>query len=1235
MRTVGKRDTRKGAVLIVVLGVLAVLALLATTFATLQATEKQVARNYLDTIRAKMLAQSGVSDAEARLRESFPFRYFDTVNPNAPRPWKYWGIDTPPYETREPNSKDKLEDATNPSFAIEAEPIQNPLDNNVTPKQILIEGKKRGLSGFFGTSSYDALHGDIYTLKVSDISGRIYVNDGLDGGSNGSVTQNLKRILNALGDALQMTTLGDKIVGGRPTTGYRSPQDLLKALGYDDSLYQRIKDHVTVYAWVDPNCVNPVPLSAATAANYPIKYYRGNPPVYRFTSSKDAAGVEISAPGGLNTIPNVGTPKPTENPAVCIYGLDVLNPQWIEVVARAPVNVNAASREVLVALLTDIKGFFVSDRRRNNPRWKGDLYLSFKQQNSFSPAGNEGDEVGYLMETIPIVGPGGTAANGISAFEIADEMISCRNRQAGKYGNYSSEPFGGPFRNWVQFYAFIDHLVTAGLIKDDRPIHVDYEQEVDDPAGFGNLVPSDVQKEHASKAVADAIKANFNPNCHLNELNPDENLFLRVDKTDLIVMSTEFTFVPTGYFEVEALGRVLRPKNPTTKDCYLGDNDLVAQAKVSATYKLYDLYRETNQKQFYAGTLPARTGAFETNSNMSLEIGPEVDNGKFPGNTVGDTQDPDNEWDGYVAFPTIGGVGHSAGNKQKNTMVHTDQLSGGPQFNAVAHGHFQYDFDLHHHSFDVHEIASKDNADEHVWNYPSAVNGTDLSYKRPYAPNSGPKGGQVAAHREAKSFKQTMNAASGTVTSPGLLGFAPSDLRIDGGYSERHSCPCYYAYKGGQGLWTLFGAAQGGGNNHAKGMASYWWKPSFYPNLTGKVRSTWDFSRYHEPCGQNVNVWPFAMWYYPSHYNVATAESNGPKYWHNNQGQFLPSSLVWGTKAWHDVQMGHNWGNLSTSLNHLDHVKENPACAAKPSPLRGHHWINTTFLWEANGDEQNITTSKFYINGNTLYCPFTFSTMTGGWGAGYEIMDQWDKHTGGESNQIRLGAPSHIADAASKTVDVKGSFKGNYSGDHTVDEFYAWSSQADADPLTLWLRGRYYKPLDTTYGEGIFVSQAISFVGANPRTAPPPSAIATPGGTGGSPGSVPVIPPQIRILGLSWTWYGEDIDPNTGKQTLYDYNSPLGIAVKDVKPSLLCGIRDGSVSYGPFDNDGFSAVRAPDGTIPIMQDPKNVKYFAQFKLADANLSTILLATPVLDDVTLYWDDSKTHLLSYAFDNRSF
>ena len=49
-----RRAGNRGAILIIVLGVLAVLALLGTTFASLQATVRHVARNYGDTVRVKL-----------------------------------------------------------------------------------------------------------------------------------------------------------------------------------------------------------------------------------------------------------------------------------------------------------------------------------------------------------------------------------------------------------------------------------------------------------------------------------------------------------------------------------------------------------------------------------------------------------------------------------------------------------------------------------------------------------------------------------------------------------------------------------------------------------------------------------------------------------------------------------------------------------------------------------------------------------------------------------------------------------------------------------------------------------------------------------------------------------------------------------------------------------------------------------------------------------------------------
>ena len=52
---VGGRRGRRGATLIIVLGVLIILALLATTFATIQIMERNISRNYFDDVQSKLI----------------------------------------------------------------------------------------------------------------------------------------------------------------------------------------------------------------------------------------------------------------------------------------------------------------------------------------------------------------------------------------------------------------------------------------------------------------------------------------------------------------------------------------------------------------------------------------------------------------------------------------------------------------------------------------------------------------------------------------------------------------------------------------------------------------------------------------------------------------------------------------------------------------------------------------------------------------------------------------------------------------------------------------------------------------------------------------------------------------------------------------------------------------------------------------------------------------------------
>jgi hypothetical protein len=331
--------------------------------------------------------------------------------------------------------------------------------------------------------------------------------------------------------------------------------------------------------------------------------------------------------------------------------------------------------------------------------------------------------------------------------------------------------FRGPFRTWRQFAAFCDHLVASGILRDDRQIFFDYDPDT------GDLVVSPIQQDYASQALADLLKANFNPNLMLNELNPDANLFLRVDKTDLMVNSTEFCFTPMGYFEVESVGRVLRPIEGSAGTAAAG-YALVAEAKARSVAQLFTVTRASTQGHFSGHTLSPRVGSPVTNNNKSIEVGPDLD---LSGGTTGLGEGPA-EWGGYIAFPTVGGPWQGADEDPVVGGATPPGTSSGEGRNSILHSHFYADLNAHHHAGGDslrNEAASSSLSNEWVENAPDP--GEELS--GPYGPSTG----EFLRYRLARSFRRPPPGE----TFAGLTARAPADLRVDGAYSERHAAPAY------------------------------------------------------------------------------------------------------------------------------------------------------------------------------------------------------------------------------------------------------------------------------------------------------------------------------------------------------------------------------------------------------------------------------------------------------------
>ncbi|MBI3269164.1 MAG: hypothetical protein HYZ53_09080 [Planctomycetes bacterium] len=104
-----------------------------------------------------------------------------------------------------------------------------------------------------------------------------------------------------------------------------------------------------------------------------------------------------------------------------------------------------------------------------------------------------------------------------------------------------------------------------------------------------------------TKAVADMLHVNANPNTCLRKLNPElvvsdpnpyapRDQITDLDKADLAAPdwtgTTEWCWGSMGYFELESLGRVWHAGR------------ILAEAKVSAVVKTHDLYRATTQADF-------------------------------------------------------------------------------------------------------------------------------------------------------------------------------------------------------------------------------------------------------------------------------------------------------------------------------------------------------------------------------------------------------------------------------------------------------------------------------------------------------------------------------------------------------------------------------------------------------------------------------------------------------------
>lgn len=479
------------AVLVEVVAVLMLVGVTLSAFTRMNLEPKR----YLDQIRARMLAQTGFNRALSELK----LLQVDDFVTNPLPAWQYCGEDS-----NRNNQPDKGEDQNhNNALDITECPLNQALlpsffTNYVSARNTdspLVRSRQIGYSSESTPTYPDGK--DVYSLKIIDCTGQIYVN-GTDEGT--------RRLLNNLGTVLKKDSkIGDKIFNAREKLGRRFTvkEELEPILGPD--VFNCIKYYVTIYGWANQKVIKPNPAT---------------------TKEKD------------------------------IYSWSELNPGNPETEPRAPININTACKPVLAAALGNLEGVYLSSIDGRGGAIEGGVETP---TSPLSPT-----PIGRLTKVSLSLN-----ADRKIIDEIAERIIKRR----------TAKPFGG----WQDFNEFCDQLVKDGVFG-----------KTDTPAA----------QEH-SQAKTDLIKANANPNTLFNKFCPDRTLYRALDKSDLINYTTEFCFIPTGYFEIESSGMVLKPpmtqtKSPVTKSDYLV---LEAEYLVRGVVNLFDVYYETSQSDFAKGSI--------------------------------------------------------------------------------------------------------------------------------------------------------------------------------------------------------------------------------------------------------------------------------------------------------------------------------------------------------------------------------------------------------------------------------------------------------------------------------------------------------------------------------------------------------------------------------------------------------------------------------------------------------
>lgn len=103
------------------------------------------------------------------------------------------------------------------------------------------------------------------------------------------------------------------------------------------------------------------------------------------------------------------------------------------------------------------------------------------------------------------------------------------------------------------------------------------------------------------------------------------------------------------------------------------------------------------------------------------------------------------------------------------------------------------------------------------------------------------------------------------------------------------------------------------------------------------------------------------------------------------------------------------------------------------------------------------------------------------------------------------------------------------------------------------------------------------------------------------------------------------VDSSTGESLLEDHATNSGV----LHPKVALSILENGTETTPLSDERYSAVFRPDGK--PMEVTGDFQYRVRFSIPDQNFDSILLETPVFDDVTIFYQTSESMFVHYVME----